>query len=363
MINFASYPLWINLLIFLVGGVVIWLAGMKLERYVDQIAQITGLGRAFAGLVLLAGATSLPEIATTVTASTRGNVTLAVNNLMGGVAMQTALLAIADWSLARGKLTYFTPGFTLLLQGVSLMLLLGIAIAGMASGEDFAIGRIGAWPLFILLVYLLLLFNIYRYRGNPRWQAVDLEELKKERDQIGVKPRELNTPPADSAVDENIPKMPLATLLLLFSVGSALIFLAGWTLTGAAEVLIDKLQLSASFVGAVLVAIATSLPEISTTTAAVRSGNYSMAISNIFGTNMIEVALLFVADLGYREGSLITGGGQQAMFMAALGLVVTGVYLWGLLERENRALLRIGLDSGIVLLLYFGGLVVLYQLG
>jgi cation:H+ antiporter len=113
----------------------------------------------------------------------------------------------------------------------------------------------------------------------------------------------------------------------------------------------------------VLVAVATSLPELSTTTAAVRHSYYATAISNIFGTNMLEVALLFVADIFYRHGPIMEGGGRQAIFMAALGLVLTIIYLRGLLGRKRRTVGRIGIDSALVLVLYLGGVAMLFHLG
>jgi cation:H+ antiporter len=348
---FAAYSVWTNLLIFALSALIIWIAGTKLERYADVIAHRTGLGSAFAGLVLLAGATSLPEIATTVTASANGNATLAVNNLMGGVAMQTAVLAVADWSLARGRLTFITPSFGLLLQGVALVLLLGIAIAAMAVGDLVSVAGVGFWPLVLMLCYLYLLYEIHRYQGNPRWQPVDTPPLIAG-EEIPIE--------ADGGERQNA---TLRMALLFFAIGSMVVLAAGSVIAHVAEVLTVQLQISAGFVGAVLVAVSTSLPELSTTTAAVRHGHYTTAISNIFGTNMLEVALLFIADLFFRQGSIIQGGGQQAIFMASLGLILTVIYLRSMLERKEKTVGRIGADSALVLLLYLGGVALLLTLG
>ena len=152
-------------------------------------------------------------------------------------------------------------------------------------------------------------------------------------------------------------------VVLLFSVFSLVVLAAGWLVSEIADTLTHQMQLSASFVGAVFLAVATSFPEISTTIAAVRDHNYSTAISNVFGTNMIEVALVFIADLFYRSGPILIHGGLQTMFMAGLGLVLTGVYLWGLLERGEKTIWRIGIDSAIVLAAYSAGIAILYTLG
>ena len=150
---------------------------------------------------------------------------------------------------------------------------------------------------------------------------------------------------------------------LVFAGGSAAIFVAGWAVMASAEALTKQTGMAASFVGATFVAIATSLPELSTTITAVRRGHNAMAVSNIFGSNLWDVSLLFVGDLFFRSGPLLGAAPKQAMFTASLGLVMTCVYLWGLLERQDRTVWRFGIDSIIVLVLYFGGLAVLYTMG
>src|SRR5690606_38427785 len=113
----ADLPLAANLGIFGVGAGAIWGAGAPLEDHPDALAVRTGMGHAFTGMLLLAGATSLPELATTVTAVVLlDNPTLAVHNLVGGVAFQTMILVFADASKGRsGALTYFSPKFVLLI--------------------------------------------------------------------------------------------------------------------------------------------------------------------------------------------------------------------------------------------------------
>ena len=91
---FGGLSLWLNLAIFAASAAVVWVAGTRVAELADVIARRTGLGHAVVGLLLLAGITSLPEIAVTVTASAGGNPQLAVNNLLGSVAMQVAILAV-----------------------------------------------------------------------------------------------------------------------------------------------------------------------------------------------------------------------------------------------------------------------------
>ena len=110
--------------------------------------------------------------------------------------------------------------------------------------------------------------------------------------------------------------------------------------------------LGSSFIGATLLATSTSLPELSTAIAAVRLGVPSMAISDIFGSNLIMVLLLFPSDILYREGLLLDAADTSALFALIAGIILTAVYLLGLYIRSPRKFLGAGVDSWIVLLLY-----------
>jgi cation:H+ antiporter len=117
LLDFKSYPLWIDIMVFAVSAAVVWFTGTRVSRYADTISRQTGIGQAMIGLVLLGGITSLPEVAVTVSSALAGNAALAVNNLLGGVAMQVAILAIADAAIGRGALTSVIPDPIALLQG------------------------------------------------------------------------------------------------------------------------------------------------------------------------------------------------------------------------------------------------------
>jgi cation:H+ antiporter len=153
---------------------------------------------------------------------------------------------------------------------------------------------------------------------------------------------------------------PLWLNALVFLLSGGTIWFAGVRLERYADTISERTGLGQAFTGMLLLAGATSLPELSTTIAASRNGRDSMAISNIFGSNAVDVSLLFLAELLYRGGTVIEHGGESVVFVAAIGALTTSLYLWGLMERENRTVLGIGWDSAAVLLVYLGGMAVLY---
>ena len=346
MLEFGALPLWLNLVLFGAAGAAVWAAGTRLARYADTIGNRTGISKAFLGLVLLGVATSLPEIATTVTGAMIGNARLVVGNLLGGVAIQITILAVVDLIAVRGALTYFTPQPVLLFQGVMLLLLLAVTLAGAVAGEPLAFAGVGLTPIVLLAGYFLTLRVSHGGEYLPRWQATN-------------QPAE-DPPAVDGAESPN--EVTNGRLYASCVVAGGVVLAAGWMLARTGDALAVQTQLGASFVGVALVAASTSLPELSTSLTAVRQGNPQMAVSNILGTNCLEVALFFLADVVYRDGPILAATDQSALFACALGMIVTAVYLLGLLERRDRTVAGMGLDSAGVLGTYVLGLVGLYYL-
>jgi cation:H+ antiporter len=352
-------PLWVNALVFAAAAAAIAWAGTRLERHADAISTRTGLGQAFTGMLLLAVATSLPEVATTITAvAVLNNPTLAVHNLLGGVALQTALIAVADVAKGRrGALTFFSPQFALLLQGAGLLLLLQLAVAGVTAGGVPAVFSVSVWSALILVAYVVMMVFVYRYRGQPRWTPSRVDDVPEEiRDELERARGERDVDSRADAADAR----SLSRLWWWFGAMSLGVLVGGWFAAQSADVLAKQTGLGSAFLGATLLAIATSLPEVSTTIAAARSGRYTVAISNVFGSNAFDVALLFLADALFRGGAILALAENSAVFVAAVGAIMTCVVLWGLVERENRTVLGIGWDSVVVLGLYAFGMAVLY---
>ena len=343
MIDFQSLGLPFNIAIFGVAAAVIWFAGTRLSYYADAIAERTGLGEAVMGVLLLGGITSLPEIAVAGTASFGGNAPLAVNNLLGGFAMQVAILAVADLVIRKSALTAVIPDPMVLLQGALGILLLAILVAGIAVGDVGVLGA-GAWTWGIALVFVYSIRLVAKAQDRQRWKVTD--EV----------PRPEGEDPHSQKGKSN------RQLWLMIFAAAAAIMVMGYGLSKTSEAIAQQTGLGSSFFGAVFTAISTSLPEVSTVLAAVRIGRYVMASSDIFGTNLFDAAIIVVADLAYPGGPVLSEVGTFSIVAGLLGIVVTGVYMVGLIERRDPALFGVGLDSYVVMACYVGGLALLYTL-
>lgn len=342
-LEFNTFPLILNLSIFAVAGLIVWFAGVRLSTYADALSVRTRLSQAFLGIALLGVATSLAEVATTISAASIGNADLVSGNLFGGVALQITVLAIVDLMVVRGALTYFTPSAVLLFQGTMLLLMLSLALAGGAIGEPFVILGVGVTSVLLAGGYLVTLRISMDEKYLPRWHPVD-------------QPAPIDK--TERVEPEGAP--PGRKLYWYIGFAVLLIFAAGWLLAQTGDAIAQQTNLGAGFVGAALVAAATSLPELSTALTAARQGNHEMAVSNILGTNCLEVALFFIGDLFFARGAILAEMNRSAFVAGTLGLIVTCIFLIGLLERRNRTVLGMGVDSLAVLITYLVGLGGLY---
>lgn len=343
MIPFADISLWLVGTVFAAAAAGVWMAGTRLSRYADGIAREFGIGQALLGVILLGGITSLPEIAVTGSAALGGHAALAVNNLLGGFTMQVTVLALADIATRRHALTATVPDPIVLLQGVLGIILIAVTIAGIGVG-DIAFAGAGLWTWGVAALFVYAVRMVAEAHQTPKWQVIG--------------------EPSSPEIAAEDPKRTLSRWQLVLATGIAGlgILVMGYLLATSGEALAERTGLGDSFFGAVFVAISTSLPEISTVLAAIKLGRHVMAVSDILGTNLFDIGAIFVVDLLYPGGAVLNEVGMFSIIAELLGIVVTAIYVVGLIERRDPALFGIGLDSYAVAVIYLGGVAVLYTL-
>jgi cation:H+ antiporter len=361
LLSFENYSLWLNAAVFVAAGVCVWFAGSKLSVLADVISERTGLGHAFVGLLLLATATSLPEVATATTAAAIGNAQLVTGNLLGGILMQTTLLAAMDLLLVRrGVLTFFAPDAKLMINGVMLVALLSLVVAGIAAGGSLALWGISIWTPLIFACYLLILWTTYS-GGEAQWYPRNPPEPDRPKP---PRPQDEAQLEGDDLQQQETAQYRDRTRLQLyggFALGALVILAAGFILAQVGDAIAVQTGIGSTLIGAVLLAVATSLPEISTTSKAVRLGAYSMAISNVFGSNAFNASLLFLGDVVYRPGPILEAAADSVLLLTGLTIFATCAHLWGMLERKNQTILGMGVPSAVVLVTYIGAIILMYS--
>lgn len=341
---FNDIPLAANVAVFAVSAAVVWLAGARMVRYADAFAARTGIGRELLGMLLLGGVTSLPELAVACTASLSGVPALTVNDVLGSASINIVIIALADAVIGRDAITSVVASPGLLLQAVLGIVLLALVAAATVT-FDVALFGVGAWSWLLVALYLLGMWMIPQSQASHAWMPA-------------------SPPRASRSSEESVTQThgSFRSLIAKTVVVGIAILAAGFLLAQTGAAIAEQTGLGASFVGAVFLAASTSLPEVSTVVAAVRLRRYEMALADVFGTNLFNVTIIFVADALYDGPPVLGEVGRFAGCSALLAIVLTALVLAGMIERRNRTLFRMGADSIAVLGCYAAGVAVLYQL-
>lgn len=332
----------INLCIFLFAGAVVAVGGTKLSKIADRLADVTGLGEAVVGAVILGGSTSLSGIVTSVTAAVEGHPQMAVSNALGGIAAQTAFLAVADIAYRKANLEHAAASLATLVQGALLSALLAIPLVAVSAPN---VEFLGLHPAsFILpLGYLFGLRLTSQVRNSPMWQPQETRETL-----IDQKSD------SDSTQSVNEKQLWLSFAFLAILIGGA-----GYLLGTSGVKISEQTGLSETVVGGLFTAISTSLPELVTSIAAVQQGALTLAVSGIIGGNTFDVLMLSLSDVAYRQGSIYNAITSHETFVISLTILMTAILLLGLLRREKSGIGNIGFESLSILVLYLGGFAIL----
>ncbi len=332
-------------LIFICSAVVIVLAGTKLSRYGDQLADLTGLGGLWIGVVVMAAATSLPEVFIDVSAALMNAPDLAAGDLFGSNMANMLILGIIDL-MHRQKRVWQQAAFEHALSAGLAVFLTGLAAFFVLFGSDVTHGGIGLGSI------LLLLFYIFGMRVVFKQEIVKRRQREQEKLVEGW---------AAEGSKQSSQHKGLRRAVLGFGAATLGLLVAAPFLAWSAKEIADQSGITATFIGTSLVGITTSLPELVTAIAAVRLGAFDLAVGNLFGSNAFNMAAFFFVDVAYRSGSLF-GALSDAHAMTALwSILLMSIGLMGIIYRVEKRYLLIEPDSFLIILGYCLGLWLLFQ--
>lgn len=342
------------LAIFVASGAVIWFAGIQLSRTTDVLDDALHLGDALGGLIVLAVATNLPEIAITVTAAATGAIEVAVGNILGGIAVQTVVMVVLDMFGRREQgsppLTYRAASLVLVVEAAIVVALLAVVVAGTQLPNQLQFLRLTPQALLILLLWIAGLFVVRRASTHLPWHrngaAPDTAPHPS-----GHRNRNSSSAPA--------PALKAGRAAFVFVIAALLTLVAGYAAEQSGTAAADRVGLSGVLFGATVLALATSLPEISTGLQAVRQGDENLAISDIFGGNAFLPVLFLVAGL-ISGKAVLPAAHASDIYLTALAALLSSIYAVGLVLRPERRILGMGVDSLAVLVLYLLGIVGLF---
>jgi cation:H+ antiporter len=349
----SGLPILVLVLIFAAAAAAIWVAGIQLSDQTDVLSQRLHLGSALGGLILLAVATNLPEIAIVVSASVAGQTEVAVGNILGGIAIQTVVLCVLDaFGPQDGRpLTYRAASLVLLLEGVLVVAILAVVVAGTQLSPHLIAFRVTPVAVLIPVIWVTGLLLLQRAGHSLPWH------------ESGEAPDSQKQPRGHSQQkneqDATTKGTSTAKAASVFGVAALVTLVAGVGLERSGEQIAGHLGLSGVLFGATILAAATSLPEVSTGLTSVRNGDDKLAVSDIFGGNAFLPVLFLPATL--ISGKAVLPQAQSTdIYLTALGALLTLVFVTGLLFWPQRRIARMGVDSLVVLLLYAVGVAGLF---
>ncbi len=324
----------IAILVFLASAVLVMFCGAKLAVYGDALASLTGWGRLFVGSLLVALATSLPELSTNISAVRLDppNPELAVGNVFG--ANMLNMFTLSAVALAFGGkrfLQQVSPKQGYLI--VVAVVLTGAAILFGALRWEANVGEVGISSIILLVLFVAGMWWVYKNR------------------------------PADGDEEAGDPGMTLGKAWLMFGLVSLGVVISGFFLAWSTDEIADITGIASSTLGILLVSLVTTMPEASSTIAAAKMGAMDLGVAGLFGSCAFNVTIMFYADPFFRDG-VLANATEPAHFVAggvALGLMLAGLVLVLARNRIHSVVVRVVLS--LMATTYIAGAVVVATVG
>lgn len=319
-------------------AVIIFAAGKKLSYYGDLLAELTGLGKAWIGLILMAAVTSLPELMVGISASAIvQSADLAVGDILGSCAFNLGILSLMDAFLPRERPLFGKASRSHALAAALGTILVSIAGLGLFLDRDFVLMNFpGLSVLSLFAGYLIAVRILFYYQ---------------------------KTYPLETAVsDETHHELTLKQVSLRYTLYAVIIIITALFLPHFADQLANATGLGKSFVGTLFLAGSTSLPEIAVSLAAVRMGSSDLAIGNLLGSNLFNVLILFLDDIFYSPGHLLQDASDVNLATAFFVIIMSGVAVIGIVFNEQRKNTMLSLSTFTIFGLYLVNMTLLFLL-
>lgn len=330
--------LWLS---FIFCSMLIVFCGTNLSRYGDIIAEKTGLGRAWIGLVLMAGVTSLPELITGISSVAIADTPdIALGDVLGSCVFNLSIIALMDVLHGPGPIFSKAEHSHNLTAGFG-VILIGLASISILAGRNIpAFGHIGLYTPAIIGIYAIGMRSVFLFQ--KRKIATFVGEMARHLQYEHISTKEAVVRYALNAV------VIIAVATWLPFIGNDISVATG---------------LGESFVGSILIAMTTSLPELVVSIAALRIGAGDMAIANLLGSNMFNIFILAIDDIVYGKGPLLSAVSEIHAVTGFMAVIMTGIVVASLTYRmEKKTAFRIGWDALALLAAYMVNLLLLYSM-
>ena len=293
---------------FLLLSAIIVVAGIYLARFGSIIADRSGMGGTLVGLVLIAAATSLPELAVNCVAVRIPAPDLALGAIVGSSLFNLFILALMEFLHGTSHRIISPASRNHAMSAIASVVMTASVAFFILVGDPRLAGRFGLGPIVIFFTYLFFVRLIF------------LDQLSRSSDEQ----------------EEASPSISLKRAIIGYLAMTAIIFVAARYLAPTAEAIAVRSGLGGTFVGTTFVALTTSLPELVTTLAAVRIGAFDLAVGNVFGSNVFNASMLLPIDAFYAPGPILASVSQVHAMTAAAVIMVTGIVMSAMFHSAKR---------------------------
>ncbi|MEW6068664.1 MAG: sodium:calcium antiporter [Nitrospirota bacterium] len=329
--------LWLG---FIVCTSAIFYSGIRLSKYGDIIAEKTGLGRAWIGVVLMASVTSLPELVTGISSVTyAGAPDIAVGDVLGSCVFNMLILALLDALHHQMPISTKAHHGHVLSAGFGAFLLSIVATSLFLSKYIPPLGWIGPYSLLFVIIYFIAIKLVFSYEKRQ------IAAYMKERS-VELKYKDIST----------------KTAIINYSINALVVIIAATFLPEIGKGMAEITGLGQTFVGNIFIAISTSLPEVVVSLSAVKIDAIDLAIGNLFGSNIFNIFILAIDDIFFIEGHLLFFANSSHIISALSAIAMTSIAIIGLIYRSEKKKLLLAWDSIGILLVYIINLMLLYML-
>jgi cation:H+ antiporter len=329
--------LWLE---FLICTTAIVYSGTKLSKYGDMIAEKTGMGRAWIGVVLMASVTSLPELVTGVSSVTYAGVPdIAVGDVLGSCVFNMLILAILDALYKPVPISTKAHHGHVLSAGFGILLLSIVALSISFAEYATPLGWIGAYTFLFVINYFIAMRLVYFY--EKRQVATFMKEIAKELRYESVKTKDA---------------------ILHYVINAGIVVIAAIFLPKVGEGIAEATGLGQTFVANIFIAVSTSLPEVVISVAAVRIASIDLAIGNLFGSNIFNIFILAIDDIFFVKGPILSFTNPTHVISALSAIAMTSVAVIGLTYRAEKKRLFLAWDSIGIVVIYMVNVALLYLL-
>lgn len=329
---------------FILSGTLVIVGGQALARNGKEFGDRRGLSEIWIGFIFLAAVTSLPELTTTIGAvAVAGAPVLALSDILGSNAFNLFIIAILNLAFvgapvtARLRFSSFRDLFVVI-AAMTVVLMGGMSFEAVRLSPGFFSVNPVSWLLLVL--YLGGAWKLFR---NERAGG-----------------KEPDLPPIPILGGEK--KVSDKVLYLRLLAATAAVVAGGFWLANSGRLIAEITGWGEGFVGALFLALVTSLPELAVCLAAVRIGAAEMAVGNILGSNIFNLGIVFWADLAWRSGSVLDAAVPAVYEAGALSLALLAVAALALKFTPRRLTRRLSWDTLAILVIYLAGMYWLYIL-